>query len=87
MRRPGWHAGLAIRQLNGTLPSPGETTKTIDVLIGDLIDELPIDGTCNLSGAVNAGLTDAQGVGNILDDDTATISVSDATVTEGNSGT
>jgi len=42
----------------------------------------------NLSGALNATVADAQGVGTIVNDDTQpTISINDVTVQEGNSGT
>ena len=42
----------------------------------------------NLTGATNATVSDAQGLGTITNDDTQpTISINDVTVTEGNSGT
>ena len=43
----------------------------------------------NLTSAVNATIADTQGVGTILNDDSAppTLSISDVTVREGNSGT
>ena len=56
---------------NGTLLfAPGETNKTIAVqIIGDI--EIEADETffVNLSGAVNASVVDAQGVGMITNDD------------------
>jgi hypothetical protein len=61
-------------------------------VIGDEIDEDP-DETflVNLSDAVNANISRPQGVGTILDDDDPTpeptLSISDDTVGEGNSGT
>ena len=68
--------------------SPGSTTATFAVPVsGDTINETNETFLVNLSGASNATVTDAQGVGTITDDDGAvTISIDDATVTEGDSG-
>jgi CSLREA domain-containing protein len=69
--------------------APTDTSETIDVTVnGDLIDE----GTgetfqVNLSNAGGATIADGQGIGTITDDDTATISIDDVAVAEGNSGT
>jgi CSLREA domain-containing protein len=69
--------------------APTDTSETIDVTVnGDLIDE----GTgetfqVNLSNAGGATIADGQGIGTITDDDTATISIDDVAVVEGNSGT
>jgi Calx-beta domain len=66
----------------------GQTSKTVNVpVVGDTIDETNETFRLNLSGATNATIADAQGIGTITDDDTAHISVSDLSVTEGNSGT
>lgn len=67
--------------------APGETTKSIDIAIkGDTLDE--DDKTINvaLTGATNASLgTPSSGTVTIADDDAApTISIADATLTEGN---
>ena len=54
---------------------------------GDLLDEIDENFTLNLSGAVNATISDGVGVGTITDDDgEPTLSIDDVTVTEGNSG-
>ena len=69
--------------------APGETTKTVTVAInGDLVDEVDETFFVNLTGPINATVSDAQGVGTITDDDDApTISINDVTVIEGNAGT
>jgi hypothetical protein len=53
---------------------------------GDRLGELIEKFTVILSGATNGFIADGQGVGTIIDDEPR-ISISDATVTEGNSGT
>ncbi len=67
----------------------GETTKTITVTVnGDILDEGDDTFAVNLSNAVGALVTDAQGIGTITDDDaTPSLSINDVTVTEGNTGT
>ena len=69
--------------------TPGVTSQTINVpIIGDIIDEPDETVLVNLSGAANATIGDSQGIVTITDDDPApTLSISDATVVEGNSGT
>jgi len=68
--------------------APGETSKIVNVAVnGDTIDEADETFTLNLSGATNATIADAQGVGTIADDDDAELSVADVTVPEGNAGT
>jgi len=42
--------------------------------------------TVNLSNVVNAAIADAQGLGTIVNDDNATLSVAPVSITEGNSG-
>jgi len=56
---------------SGTLKfAPGETTKTITVLVnGDAGSELDEAFFVNLSQARNATIADAQGIGTILNDD------------------
>jgi hypothetical protein len=69
---------------------PGETSKPLNVSVaGDTLDEADNDTFfVNLSSPSNATTLDAQGQGNITDDDALpAISISDVTVTEGNSGT
>ncbi|HEX7878661.1 MAG TPA: Calx-beta domain-containing protein, partial [Candidatus Eisenbacteria bacterium] len=69
--------------------APGETTKTFIVSItGDLLNEADEVVRVDLSNPTNATVTDAQGRITILNDDGApSLSIEDASVTEGNSGT
>jgi hypothetical protein len=64
-------AGSDYVAQSGTLTfGPGETTKTIKVLVkGDLIDEYDQRFYVNLSAATGANLTDGQGVCTIVDND------------------
>ncbi|MGI8810038.1 MAG: Calx-beta domain-containing protein [Acidimicrobiales bacterium] len=66
----------------------GETAKTVSVTVnGDTAVE-PNDGfTVSLSSPSGAVIADGTAVGRILNDDTAAISINDATVSEGNAGT
>ena len=67
----------------------GPLTQTVTITVnGDTLDEINETYFVNLSNALNAAITDAQGIGTILDDDpaTATLSINDVTVTEGNFG-
>src|SRR5439155_908920 len=56
---------------SGTLTFlPGDTSKTADVTVnGDMKNEADETFTVNLSGAVNATITDDQGLGTITNDD------------------
>ncbi len=66
----------------------GETAKTVTVAVnGDTTDEADEQFFVNLANPTNATIADAQGVGTIMDDDGPVLSVSNASVTEGNSGT
>lgn len=68
----------------------GQTTATVNVpVVGDTVDEASTETFhVNLSNATNATIQDAQGVGSITDDDNPpTLSISDESVTEGDSGT
>ena len=74
----------------GTLSFPaGVTTRTVTVLVkGDTLDEADETYFVDLSNPGNATIADSQGLGTITDDDPApTISIGDATVTEGDAGT
>ncbi|MCP4348818.1 MAG: hypothetical protein GY795_25345 [Desulfobacterales bacterium] len=76
--------------VSGTLTfSPGTTTQTVNVSInGDTKDEDNETFYVNLSAPSNASVSDSQGIGTVNNDDSpSSLSVSDATVTEGNSGT
>jgi hypothetical protein len=66
---------------------PGVTTQTVSVpVVGETAVEPHETFTLNLSGPVNATITDGQGVGTILNDDFPAISVNDVAVTEGDTG-
>ncbi|MBI2927593.1 MAG: HYR domain-containing protein, partial [Verrucomicrobia bacterium] len=69
--------------------APGETSKTITVVVnGDTKFEPDETFFVNLSNAVNAFITDSQGLGTITNDDPQpTISISDVNLPEGNVGT
>jgi uncharacterized repeat protein (TIGR01451 family) len=74
----------------GTLTfAPGESSKTITVAVnGDLLNEADELFNVDLSAATGATITKPRGVVTILNDDALpTLSISDVTVTEGNSGT
>ena len=68
--------------------APGNLTKTLTVnIVGDTIKENNETFTVRLSGAVNAAITDTDGIGTILDDDsTPMLMAAPASVSEGNSG-
>jgi uncharacterized protein (TIGR03437 family) len=86
-------AGSDYIASGGTLTfNPGETTKTIDVIVnGDAIEEPDETFFVNLTNAVNAVISDSQGAGAINNDDVAPvlpqITIDDASISEGNSGT
>ncbi|MEH1816951.1 MAG: Calx-beta domain-containing protein, partial [Nostoc sp.] len=69
--------------------NPGETSKVINIgVIGDNKAETNEAFSVNLLGATNAAIADSLGVGTIIDDDNQpTISISDVSVTEDNTGT
>jgi Calx-beta domain len=75
--------------MSGTLTfDPGETLQQILVpIVGDKVAETNETFAFNLSNPTGASLADGVGIGTITDDDTVSISVANATVTEGNSGT
>jgi large repetitive protein len=77
---------------SGTVTFPaGATSRTIDVAVkGDTVPEPDEHFFVNLFGAVNAAsIADAQGKATITNDDTppSTTTITDPTVTEGNTGT
>jgi hypothetical protein len=84
----GATAGSDYQAASGMLTfAPGETEKTITVLVnGDRLVEPTEAFVVNLSNPTNANINTATGIGTILDDE-LTVSVSDAAVTEGNTGT
>jgi large repetitive protein len=69
--------------------NPGEVSKQIVVLVaGDIAVEPSETYSVNLSNPTNATIAGSGfGLGTITDDDTRTISIGNATVTEGNAGT
>jgi hypothetical protein len=72
-----------------TLTIPANTysvTLTVPV-VGDTLDEGNEAFLVNLSSPAGADLGDSQGVCTIRDDDLPALSISDATVTEGNTAT
>lgn len=75
---------------NGTLTfAPGDTAKTITITVnGDVTNEADETFTVTLASPTNAVLGTATGTGTIVnDDDVPTLSIADALVTEGNTGT
>jgi len=69
--------------------APGTTTQLVTVpVVGDTLGEPTETFAVNLTGATNATIADAQGIGTITDDDpTPTLAISDVTVAEGNAAT
>lgn len=83
-------SGQDFQPVSGTLTfGPGVTTRTIVVqTLEDSVDESTETFEVNLTNPVNAGLLSGVGAGNILDNDpNVTVSISDVSVHEGNSGT
>jgi len=63
--------------------APGQVTATVSVPVrGDLLHEGDETFTLNLSSPVKATITDAQGVGTIIDDDTPPVAANDAATTD-----
>ncbi len=82
-------AGSDYTAVSGTLTfAPGVSTQTISItLLADSLDEVDETFGFTLRNQFNATLGDGQAFGVILDDDaTPTLSISDVTVAEGNSG-
>jgi hypothetical protein len=75
-----------FEDVSGTVTfAPGDTTKTINIPVkGDLIDEFDQSFFVALTTPINAAISDAKGLGTIVDNDAAaTISVNDVSVAEG----
>jgi glucose/arabinose dehydrogenase len=83
-------AGTDYVATSGTVTfAPGQQSKTVSVIInGDTSLEPSETFNVNLSNANNATIGDNQGIGTIVNDDAQpSISISDVTVVEGNTGT
>jgi len=83
-------AGADYTTSTGTLTlAAGETSKTFTIpVLGDTLDEDAETFVVNLSNPINAAIADGQGTATINDDDAGpTLTISDTTVTEGNTGT
>ncbi|MCX7041842.1 MAG: FG-GAP-like repeat-containing protein [Gammaproteobacteria bacterium] len=79
-----YQSNAAIAQ---TIPA-GATSASFAVTVnGDIAVEGHETFTVNLANPLDAGLGDGQGLGRIVNDDLAQLSIADASVTEGNSGT
>ncbi len=83
------HAGVDYTTSTGTLTfAPNTTSQKLSVaVLGDTDDEINETFAVILSSPKNGTIDDGAGAGTIQDDDGPTISVSDTSVTEGNSGT
>ena len=81
-------AGSDYEHHFGTLAFSGSRRLEIRVpIIGDTTTELTETFSVNLTNASGAGIQDPQGLGTIIDNDTApTLSISDQTVGEGDAG-
>jgi len=82
-------AGSDYTAVSGTLTfNPGETSKTVTVdVLGDTVDESDETFFLNLSNPIHADILDGQGQGTIVDDDgLPSLTVGDAGLTEGDSG-
>lgn len=82
--------GIDFDAAGGTVTfEPGETEKFISVpVIGDSHDEDDETFFVDLTNTVNAGIADNRGVATILDDDRSpSLAITNAFVTEGDSGT
>src|SRR5439155_555178 len=83
-------AGTDYLAKTGTVTfNPGETTKTVTVTaLGDTLPEPNETFVVDLSSPTNATIADGQGLGTITDDDAGpALTIGDATVIEGDSGT
>jgi hypothetical protein len=81
-------AGSDYVATSGTLSFPANTTaQTITITVkGDMLVEPDEAFFVNLDNASGATIADNQGVGTIVNDDSTAISISDASISEGNSG-
>jgi GH18 family chitinase len=82
-------AGSDYTATSGTLTfAPGESSKTVAVtVLGDLSIEADEAFTVTLSGATGAAISRSVATGAIRNDDFPSVSIGDASVTEGDGGT
>lgn len=82
-------AGVDYVAASGTFTfAPGQTVQAVTLyVITDLVDEPNETFLVNLSSPTNAVIADGSSTITIVDDDDASLSVGDVTVTEGDSGT
>ncbi len=82
-------AGSDYTSAAGTVTfTPGQTSRTVTVAVkGDTVDENDETFSVNLSAPADGTLGTATAAATIRDDDVVVISISNATVVEGNSGT
>ncbi len=83
-------AGSDYVATNGTMTFlPGDTNQNVTVtVLGDVLDETNETFLVNLSNPINTTIGDGQGIGMINDnDDPPSISIGNATVVEGDTGT
>jgi hypothetical protein len=78
----------AISNQTVNFTAGGAATAVVNVsVVGDTVVEGNETFTVNLSNPSGASISDAQGVGTISNDDSASVSIADVTVVEGSSGT
>jgi hypothetical protein len=76
------------RSLTGQTIAAGQSTYTFDVTVnGDLSIEPNETFFVNVTNVIGASISDAQGLGTALNDDSPSLSINDVSVNEGNSGT
>ena len=79
---------VAIAAQTVTFTNGGPLTQTVSVTInGDTVIEANETFNVDLTNAVGATITDNQGIGTITNDDSASFSVNDVSIVEGNVGT
>ncbi len=81
-------AGMDYEERSGKLVfAPGQIVQTMTVpILGDRVDELDKSFTVTLTNPVHVNLPATAATGTILDDDTASVAVTGAVVTEGDAG-
>jgi hypothetical protein len=87
--QPAGATALDFNAASGTVQfAPGEVVKPIDVtILGDTQVEGDDQFFVNLSNPIGGSIVDGQAVGTIQNDDSPSFSLTDAAITEGDSGT